>query len=354
LQSVELHHKEILVTLATLTRKPETKLNLAIDRIESSNTNRTTIVFLRYYDKVVTIDVIIPFHRVDQYLVNSITSILASYKVGVRLLLVDDRVNPSQIPLALPKNTQVLMSGGVGFARALRIGLNAVTSSLFAFQDSDDWSSPKRLLLQSTMLRKLEADIVICGMQITNESGRRRLFQPPHFTGIEALKFSNLLGSINSNSTWLCRAKVLDDENFMNEKYISIDWATTLTLDSTIRLAYISQRLYFYRQHKLQLTQTNEYKELAFSQIYPLWNQVNISFGLPELTMENAISVAAPWAIKGGVTQFPLDWVHAFLACSKISSSQDYFYFKQLILRRIWQNPGLSSTNKARLALKVM
>lgn len=292
------------------------------------------------------VDVVMPFHRNDHLLEQAIRSILNSVGVEIRLILVDDRDSSKKSSLNIDGNFLLIETGGVGFPRALRAGLDLVSAPFFAFQDSDDLTNPTRLCLQTMDLVKGNFDISICGLFRINKEGYPNLLQPPLFRDSKLLQVSNLLGSINSNSSWVCRNSMLAFQGFMSPEYLAIDWATTLTLDKSVRARIIPKRHYRYRYHKSQLTNNREYKANSFKQIYPLWQKLNSELNLPYLSLEEAACVAAPWTVNVPARNFPVNWVHEFLKLSLVSSSQDYLRIRQLIFRRIMQNGNLDTKHK--------
>mgnify|MGYP003347862484 CR=1 FL=1 len=164
-----------------------------------------------------------------------------------------------------------------------------------------------------------------------------RSTQPPILRDMAILRESNLLGSLNSNSTWVCNSKILEDRNFMNPIYKSIDWATTLQLDPLYRCAFIDQRLYSYRKHPLQITRSYFYIDSAFNEIYPLWHRLNSQIGLPNLSLDQTRVIAAPWSRGENAFSIPLHWAKSFLRLPQIRNSPDYGSLRLIILNRIHQ-----------------
>jgi len=218
-----------------------------------------------------SVDIVMPFHRNDRFLVEAVSSIMSSNGVRIRLILIDDRKDDSSDLTFNADKFEIVKSHGVGYSRALRLGLEMVKSEYFALLDSDDLSHKDRLARELDLMHRENLDIVACSMKKIGKSSVSKITQPLIFRDIGILRESNLLGSINSNSTWMCKTDLLNEQNFLSSKFISLDWATTLQLNPKTKVGFIDSRLYSYRQHESQMTKNIQYKNQAFFEIYPLW-----------------------------------------------------------------------------------
>lgn len=309
----------------------------------------------------IKVDVVIPFHRNDTYFNESVISILKSKDVKPRIILVDDRPRDDKSSIPNFGESVVVKTFGIGYSKALRIGLSEVTSDFFALQDSDDVAHPLRLCTQLQALLERRADIATCGLMRVRESGAKYLLQQPMLIDSNIVRISNLVGSYNSNSTWLCNSTLLEYRGFMPEEYQSVDWATTLQLPESFRFALVPHRLYRYRQHKSQMTRSQVYHDSAFSQIYSLWADLNNSFKLPELNRIEAALLAAPWSsiyIKDGLNRMNVNhlkhWLQVFFDYPNIKSSPDMHRLKLLIYRNILKKKHLLGAQNSLKLLSVV
>jgi len=294
------------------------------------------------------IDILIPFHRNDGYLRESIASIERSKSVETRIILIDDRPSFDESSISDLNFDVYIKSDGVGYSRALRIGLDHVTADFFAMQDSDDLSEPQRLFTQLAEIQDKQAQISVCGLVRVNESGKKYLLQSPHLLDEKLHKLSNLLGSYNSNSSWVCKSEILENSEVFPKGFRSIDWATTLQLPNHLKVAINPTRLYRYRQHKNQMTRHSEYKGEAFSEIYELWKMLNDESQLPPLNYWEASMIAAPWVFTKQSPDKVLveierlqDWILAFLNFPQVKLSEDKNRFKSLLIRKVIQGKYL-------------
>lgn len=284
------------------------------------------------------IDVIIPFHRKDRFLAQSVRAIRQSVGVKPRIILVDDRKSDdSDLDFDL-RGIKLIRSFGVGYAKALNLGLKEIETDNFAMQDSDDLTDRFRLRKQLDLLNSQGLDFVVCQMRKITSVGSPSIRQPLIFRDSSIFRETNLIGSINSNSSWVCKAYLLKERNFLSERYASLDWATTLQLEKEIRVGFLNEKLYFYRQHDLQMTKRDDYKLEAFFEVFPLWDKLNRELGLPELSAAEAQMIAAPWSAQRDFAKFPYHWVKKFLKMNQVRDSVDFPKVLILIQERFFRN----------------
>jgi hypothetical protein len=123
------------------------------------------------------ISVIVTAFRPDEGLITAVRSILAQSWTDVEVIVVDDASPPefdAVIDRALALDDRVRLvkpATNGGTYRGRNAGLDASTGEFITFQDSDDWSHPRRLELQ---VRPLLADPALMattsdGMSVTEE-----------------------------------------------------------------------------------------------------------------------------------------------------------------------------------------
>lgn len=242
--------------------------------------------------KIETIDVVLPFHRDDRFLLQAVRSIKNQNGCRVNLILVDDRKNNSKLGLELTQGAKIIKTGGVGYRAALKVGLEQCQARFVAFQDSDDVSSPNRLEKQVKKLKEGELDLVFCQMETINSYGKKTRVSRPMPLTARTAREALLIGSYGADSTWLMKADCLID--FFQFSYQSIDWATALIKFPTIRVDAVQEKLYLYRKHSNQMTAKMNYSLDAFNEVYPLWLNLNNSMGLPELREVDAATISFP------------------------------------------------------------
>ena len=106
------------------------------------------------------VDVILPFNKLDDYLLPAIKSVFASLGVQVRLILVDDRLDSSDSIPDLPgQNIVILRTAERGYGNAISVGLREVSSEFFALMNADDLVHPNRLNHQIRDLVKTNSEL---------------------------------------------------------------------------------------------------------------------------------------------------------------------------------------------------
>jgi hypothetical protein len=104
------------------------------------------------------VSVVVTAYRPDQGLLTAVSSILAQSWTNVEIVIVDDASPPEfddllQRAVALGERIRLVkLAGNSGTYAARNAGLDAAGGEFAAFQDSDDWSHPRRLELQVTPL----------------------------------------------------------------------------------------------------------------------------------------------------------------------------------------------------------
>jgi glycosyltransferase involved in cell wall biosynthesis len=238
-------------------------------------------------DGLSKIDVILPFHRIDDFLIQSVNSICAQSHVKVNLILVDDRVNATPEFKLSNLEYVVVYSGGIGYRRALQLGVLRSENRYLAFQDSDDVSSSNRLSIQLRKLRDENLAVVGCKMGRLDEKGRF-LIPSPQLKGEIKNSQPLLLGSQAANSTWLIDSSKFDKDHWSLLQSASPDWELAFSVFGKHKVFIINEYLYFYRQHQDQLTRNIEYETRHFQDMYPIWRRTCESIGIPVLQLEEA------------------------------------------------------------------
>ena len=285
--------------------------------------------------KLETIDVVLPFHRVDVYLTQAIRSIKNQVGCKVNLILVDDRYEDSILPFEFLAKSKLVRTGGVGYGMALKSGLQHCTSKYIAFQDSDDISKPNRLSLQLSKMKEENADLVYCNMRTINRFGVRTLISRPIPLSADTATEALLVGSFGADSTWLLNFENLP--NFFQFSYKSLDWATALVNFASINIRSVNENLYLYRQHSNQMTSKSEYFVQAFKEIYPLWRELNSQLNLPYLNQKDAATIAFP--IGGGKWNLEIqNWSTAFIDRMNTYGEDQSERFEAILGQRVLQS----------------
>jgi len=280
------------------------------------------------------LDVLLPFHRNDEYFAQAINCFNMSDFKDLNLILIDDRDSDTSevkhLDTLLTKFNLIKTSGGVGYGEALKLGSRLITSPYVALMNSDDLFSPERFGVQLESIGI--SDLSICKMKRINAAGQTsksliKELSTQHFDPIYLL-----FGAYGANATWLATSEWWQNNVFF-DKYSALDWRIALKTFSETKIRYISDDLYSYRRHKRQVTGAlNSFldEDLVFSE----WNEFSLlNFGSgfsPSLFR----TMATPW-----LSSSTIDWseMKYFMEIVKKSnySQQTRDQLLELIARRL-------------------
>ncbi len=215
------------------------------------------------------VDVLLPFHREDQYLNDAIESLLNSEKVEINLLLLDNRLNKDfftikdhLVSCAEERNHTIKIINVFApntYAQALNDGLDHVTSDYIALMNSDDLISKERLYLQIETLEQSNSDLSICNFQkfyksqeISSVSGKIPYEQYSWML--------LLLGAYGADATLIFTRKWQTQNNARFPESKQSDWLFALKYYPEANIATLDRKLYFYRMHEKQITRTGSPK----------------------------------------------------------------------------------------------
>lgn len=237
-------------------------------------------------DSGVFIEILMPFHRVDRYLIDAIKSTKLNSKLEIRLLLVNDsgyRVDASDLGLGL--KDRILTTEFRGYTNALSVAVSNSTGDYVAFLDSDDLMHPERLDSQLELMIKDDLQLVSCGMQKVSSEGRVSkinsiLGEVPNPIDRRDLW---LIGSHGADSSLIVRGELLRNSWHTHKTFDAslADFGWALTLPKNIRIGHLSERYYFYRSHGDQIS-LKPVLGKGWDSIFPLWLQ-NLKTQFPNL-----------------------------------------------------------------------
>ena len=262
-----------------------------------------------------TVDVLFPFHKIDTFLLNAISSLRESTRVQVRTIVIDDRpIGAPQIDYEIfsQLNFDVVRTEGLtGYGNALRLGSALVRSEYVALMNSDDLISPIRFFRQ---IESLSASALsMTGIENISSSGRPLR---PMTGGLGTSEYDPLflaLGSYGANATW-CAKSSWWIRNAFFDSYSALDWRIALKTFRNTDISFIPENLYFYRKHPGQVTRNSgamkdidilESTWLSFLEGYGIVNVGRDSFNLLATSFQN--SEISNWdEIEGMFSQIKL------------------------------------------------
>lgn len=284
-----------------------------------------------------TVDVIMPFHRIDKYLHEALNCLEQTVDVRLRIILVDDRpVSQEKFKINSKFESLVITTNGVGYAKAVLAGISEVDSDYVAFLDSDDLCAPERFRFQIDSLDEKESDLSICGISKITENGKNKKLNLPMLQINNHFSLPLLIGSYGANSSWVIKSDLIRN-GFLLNGVDSLDWATALAKFDKIKISFLKSNLYFYRAHSKQMTLNKNYQNKLESEIYPLWKIVNAKYKLPELTIDQFGACCYRYSNSKWTKQNSI-WATAYLELISEISSKEVKNFEWVIGARLVQN----------------
>ena len=223
----------------------------------------------------VNVDIILPFHKIDDYLLEAIESVKASKRVQAKIIAVNDSgmdILPDQI--GLNDSDQLVKSNSPGYLGALATGVQASKSEYIAFQDSDDFCDVHKLWKQANYLEINQLDLVTCQLIRTDKNGRV-LSKNPIFGRIPkdySPSRKLIFGPHGADSTIFGKASVIKDSWAIHSSFAPTfaDYGWLLHVQNSKKLGHCEDAIYYYRSHMGQMSRGHK-NLMEWNNINPLW-----------------------------------------------------------------------------------
>jgi hypothetical protein len=284
------------------------------------------------------ITVILPFHTINAFLLDAISSCLESKSCNLYLLLIDTRATKasSNYPLVVANsNVTILKSPNSNYISALKFGLANSHTEFIGLMNSDDLISDQRFTLQLKELEESKSDLCLAKMIKFRNSKFERV--PSLLGDLNCSIYTPiflLLGSYGANATWVFKKDwAIKNKLFAHRTDLS-DWHIALRLFWKSKISIVNSELYYYRMHSYQRTKTT--KNIDNKVLLRMLSKFNESLNLPKLNsaeLEVIAGIARPKFISLQLdAEKILNWFNSFeeLIISKISEENGY----NSILRR--------------------
>jgi glycosyltransferase involved in cell wall biosynthesis len=252
------------------------------------------------------VEVIIPFHLVNDELMQAIDSVKDSLEVSTRIIAVNDSgLSLSKEFLRLRSGDIILDSEDSGYLGAMASGVKASTSSYVAFLDSDDLIHPMKLSEQYKEMQDNHRDLVSC--KIVKFSDSHLNFLDFHLLGPlpECLSQQEKLifGAHGADSSILVNGSILRSTWVSHAHFPPhlADYGWLLLNLPGLNVAHIAEPRYFYRSHAKQMSRTPDLSK-EWSEIHDLWlHNLILSFPVlasftQDITESMSRSIAFPFS----------------------------------------------------------
>lgn len=124
------------------------------------------------------ISVIVPVYNVEKYITKCVNSLIAQTYTNLEIILVDDG-SPDNCPqicddfAKIDSRIKVIHKQNGGLSSARNVGLDVAEGDYVTFVDSDDYIMPETYSTMYDLIKREDADIVICGLDWINEDGSK-------------------------------------------------------------------------------------------------------------------------------------------------------------------------------------
>jgi len=261
------------------------------------------------------LDILLPFHRSDNFLEQAVLSIASSQRVNYNVILIDDRIDKStdlsRFFKPLSKFLVVKTPGGVGYGQALKIGSAALEADATALFNSDDLVHPLRFTKQ---LRQLdECSINFTKLQRIGVDGQQKRSLSGEIVGEEYDPVLLLLGAYGANASWCMRKEWWAENSFFDSEEC-LDWRIAMNTFPKSSVSYIPENLYFYRKHPQQKTADFKVSHERMDMVYQEWLKLLDCIGLNHYSYESFCALGVPW-----ITNYKIDFSDFVTAAKAIS-----------------------------------
>jgi GT2 family glycosyltransferase len=249
-----------------------------------------------------SIDVIIPFHIIHDYLKQAIMSALESEGVRLRLLLVDDSnaIHPTWLKeISKFDNVDIIKNYKKGYLGAMESGVRNVKSQYFGFLDSDDLTDRFRFHNQIKYMQENRIEICSSSILRIDEDGRTLKGKGLLGSKFETLppQIRLLLGAYGADSSLVINGSLAEEKWKVHTKFPAqfADYGFLLSVVDGHTYGYCPEAVYFYRNHKSQMSRQRSLLE-SWESVYPLWKKLlyQLSAQLPNASkIKVGSSVAA-------------------------------------------------------------
>ncbi len=245
------------------------------------------------------ISVLMPVFNREQYIAESIKSILNQDFADFELIIVDDGSSDRTLEIIHSLQEQRIrlfsLDKNFGIAYARNYAFEQARGEYFAIMDSDDIASPKRLSMQYQFLQQHQ-DIQLLGTQVIKGLGNNKvkLDHPTHDSVIKA-RLLKLNASSMIHPSTMMRASFLKQHQ-LSYPAVETDedhglWIHALQLGA--KFANLPDYLLYYRRHNTNITSENNPRSAAHEARKTPWRIKLIQLFFPNLSAQQTADIAA-------------------------------------------------------------
>ncbi|MEY0154184.1 glycosyltransferase family 2 protein, partial [Providencia rettgeri] len=159
------------------------------------------------------VSIIMPCYNAEQYIKDSINSVLNQTYPHFELIIIDDLSTDNSINIINSfsdnriKLIQLAQNGGAGVAR--NTGIEAAQGRFIAFLDSDDLWRPNKLEMQLKHMIKGNHSLSYTQYQKFTKEGKGKLVIPPNTVTYNELLYCNVIGCLTLMNPLMILVKII-------------------------------------------------------------------------------------------------------------------------------------------------
>ena len=220
----------------------------------------------------VKVSVIVPVYNVLEYLRTCLDSLVAQTMCECEFIVVSDGASEAECSIceeyvAKDSRFKFFRRNHGGLAAVKNFGMTQAQGEYISFVDSDDWIAPDILKDAYELSRKTNSDVTFWNYSVVTPKGLISHVFSPMNSGVlsketlvairENLSFLTHPKYLTLVYSWckLYKTSIIRNMAFEEDKKIGEDWIFSLQLFlKEIRVSYLNQNSYFYRQNNNSLT----------------------------------------------------------------------------------------------------
>jgi len=229
-------------------------------------------------------------HRENKFFYEAVESVLNSVDVRPRLIIIDDRLDKSQ---KLKGNFALIETDSVGYGAAINASKDLIDTEYVGLMNSDDLSCETRFIKQIFELKFGDISLSTCKLQKFSGEKMKKIYSlGGSAVGNRHNDYMLLFSSFCANASWVTTSQYWHEKIYFDTHQNGSDWKLAADLHEEIsRWGYLSEPLYYYRQHS---TQTTKLKTEYDWVLVKAWEKLNCEKGLPKIPGEIGLNLTFP------------------------------------------------------------
>lgn len=224
------------------------------------------------------ISVVIPVYNAENYIVDTLISVLRQSLKDIEVIVVNDGSNDNSLVECyklqeLDKRITIINQENQGVSVARNVGKQNATGEYIIFIDADDELDCRMLEILYNQAKKTDSDISICGVSRVFEKKQNEKkkynYNYEEVTGNQAIEWL-LLGKKIESGAWnkLFKASIIADVYFEEGKKINEDkYFVFKVLLKSKKIVYCEEKLYYYYCRKNSVT-NQSFSDRWFDSLY--------------------------------------------------------------------------------------